>query len=375
MIILGIETSCDETSAAVVREGRHVLSNVIASQEALHQKYGGIVPELASRQHVTAIIPVLREALETAEIDEADIDAIAVTEGPGLAGSLLVGVNVAKALAYSWRKPLVPVNHLEGHLYSNWLVRPGDEDPGEPLFPAVSLIVSGGHTELLLIQRHGVYEVLGRTLDDAAGEAFDKGARILGLGYPGGPAIQNAAENGRPVVDFPRAWLGDSYDFSFSGVKTALLRECEQYRKPTPPPRRGRTRPAPDPAPFPEHEPPAYNPNMPVADLAASYQEALVDVLVNKTVRAATEQHARSVLLAGGVAANRLLRARLARQLSIPIFVPPIEYCTDNGAMIAGAAYQVVRRGASAGWSLDVKAQFPLRDIPGVRVIERHGSP
>lgn len=368
MNILAIETSCDETSAAVVSEGRIVRSNVIASQTALHQKYGGIVPELASRQHVIAIIPVLQEAIEQAGVSRDDIDAIAVTDGPGLAGSLLVGVNLAKTLAYAWRKPLIPVNHLEGHLYSNWLTHAEDDKPVEPEFPAICLIVSGGHTELVLVQRDGVYEILGRTLDDAAGEAFDKGARILGLGYPGGPAIQVAAEEGRPVVDFPRAWLGDSYDFSFSGLKTALLRECDQYRRIQPP---RRTPEAAEPAPFPEHEPPEYNPNMPTADLAASYQEAIVDVLVTKTVRAAKEQHAASVLLAGGVAANRLLRARLARQLKIPLSVPALEFCTDNAAMIGAAAYQVVRRGGAAGWSLDVKAQLPLREVPGVQVVER----
>ncbi|MFW6074679.1 MAG: tRNA (adenosine(37)-N6)-threonylcarbamoyltransferase complex transferase subunit TsaD [Chloroflexota bacterium] len=371
MNILAIESSCDETSVAVVSEGRRVLSNVIASQTELHAKYGGVVPELASRQHITAIIPTMTEALEQSGLGREDLDAIAVTEGPGLAGALLVGVNVGKTLAYSWKKPLIPVNHLEGHIYSSWLYRDGEEDPGEPELPAVCLIVSGGHTELLLLHRHGIYEVLGRTLDDAAGEAFDKGARILGLGYPGGPAIQRAAADRRPVVNFPRAWLGESYNFSFSGLKTALLRECEQYRKPAPPPRRG-GRQKPDVAPFPEHEPPEYNPNMPVGELAASYQDAIVDVLVTKTVKAAQEQHAASVLLAGGVAANALLRTRLQRQLQVPLFIPDFEFCTDNAAMIAAAGYQVVRRGASAGWGLDVRAQYPLRDLPGVRVIERN---
>lgn len=368
MNILAIETSCDETSAAVVSEGRLVRSNVIASQTDIHARYGGVVPELASRQHTLAIVPVVQEAIEESGLKREAIDAVAVTNGPGLAGSLLVGVNFAKTLAYAWKKPLIPVNHIEGHIYSNWLAREDEEEIEEPPFPAVCLIVSGGHTELLLVQRPGVYEVLGRTLDDAAGEAFDKGARILGLGYPGGPAIQHAAEDGRPVVEFPRAWLGDTYDFSFSGLKTALLRECDQYRK-IQPPRRGQ--PAPDPAPFPEHRPPEYNPNMPVADLAASYQDAIVDVLVTKTVQAAQQQHAASVLLAGGVAANRLLRARLARQLKIPLRVPALEYCTDNGAMIGAAAYQVLRRGGSAGWSLDAKAQLPLSETPGVQLIER----
>lgn len=371
MNILAIETSCDETAAAVVQHGRIVRSNIVASQIALHEKYGGIVPELASRRHITALVPVLREALETAQTPPEDLDAIAVTEGPGLAGSLLVGVNAAKAIALAWRKPLLPVNHLEGHVYANWLLSPDATDTSEPAFPAVCLIVSGGHTELLLIHKHGVYEVLGRTLDDAAGEAFDKGARILGLGYPGGPAIQRAAEGGRPIEHFPRAWLGDSYDFSFSGLKTALLRACEQYRKQEAPTRSGRKPKKATPAtPFPEHIPPQYSPNMPVADLAASYQEAVVDVLVEKTVRAALEQHARCVMVTGGVAANALLRRRLGAKLNLPLHIPEMQYCTDNAAMIAAAAYQVMRRGAAAGWDLDARPQFPWSALPGVRVIE-----
>jgi N6-L-threonylcarbamoyladenine synthase len=370
MNILAIETSCDETAAAVVHEGRYVRSNVIASQIALHEKYGGIVPELASRQHVTAILPVLREALEVAGSSRDEIDAIAVTEGPGLAGSLLVGVNVAKTLALAWNKPLIPVSHLEGHVYANWLILPGAEPAAPPEFPAVCLIVSGGHTELLLVHKHGVYEILGRTLDDAAGEAFDKGARILGLGYPGGPAIERAAEGARPLEQLPRAWLGDSYDFSFSGLKTALLRACEPYRKQEPPPGRGRRKAKPV-EPFPEHKPIEYAPNMPVAELAAGYQDAIVDVLVEKTVRAAHEQHARSVLVSGGVAANRLLRKRLAARLDLPLHIPDMQFCTDNAAMIAGAGYQVIRRGALAGWDLDARAQLPWSALPGARVIER----
>lgn len=379
MNILAIETSCDETSAAVVHEGRWVRSNVVASQIALHEKYGGIVPELASRRHITAIVPVLQEAVDTAGLTRDDIDAIAVTEGPGLAGALLVGVNVAKAIAFAWKKPLIPVNHLEGHVYANWLLPHGAEPAEPPAFPAVCLIVSGGHTDLLLIHRHGVYEILGRTLDDAAGEAFDKGARVLGLSYPGGPAIQKAAEGRRPLDPLPRAWLGDSYDFSFSGLKTALLRECEQYRKPGPMPRgpsgqatRQRSTPSADP--FPVHEPPAYAPNMPVGELAAAYQEAIVDVLVEKTVRAARDEHARSVMLTGGVAANALLRRRMESRLqsvNIPLHIPALHYCTDNAAMIAAAGYQVVRRGALGGWDLDVSAQLPWTALPGVRVIER----
>ena len=370
MNILAIETSCDETSAAVVREGREVRSNIIATQTDLHARYGGVVPELASRQHIVAIVPTVEAAIAEAGTTRDEIDAIAVTEGPGLSGSLLVGVNLAKTLAFAWKKPLIPVNHLEGHIYSNWLRREGDDTP-EPEFPAICLIVSGGHTELLLVHRHGVYEILGRTLDDAAGEAFDKGARILGLGYPGGPAIQQTAEGARLLVELPRSWLGNSYDFSFSGVKTALLRECDQYRRPKDPRRQSHRDLS---APFPEHEPPEYSPNMPVAGLAASYQDAIVDVLVTKAVRAAGEHKARSVLLAGGVAANRLLRNRLGRQLDVPLHVPPIEYCTDNAAMIAGAAYQVVRRGVAVGWGLDVKAQYPLEAVPNVQIVPHGGA-
>ena len=371
MNILAIETSCDETAAAVVREGRWVRSNVIASQTDLHARYGGVVPELASRQHITAIIPVLQDALDIAEVTKDDIDAIAVTEGPGLAGALLVGVNVAKTLAFAWRKPLIPVNHIEGHVYSNWLIAPGAPTTDPPELPALCLIVSGGHTELLLLQKHGVYEVLGRTRDDAAGEAFDKGARILGLGYPGGPAIQKAAEGARPLLDLPRAWLGDSYDFSFSGLKTALLRACEPYQKMKVPRRRGDARSQAPREPFPEHKPPEYVPNMPVNQLAASYQEAIVDVLVEKTARAAAEQHVASVLVAGGVAANALLRHRLKNKVKVPVHVPELQFCTDNAAMIAAAAYQAIRRGAAAGLDMDVSAQLPLDRLPGVRVIDR----
>jgi N6-L-threonylcarbamoyladenine synthase len=362
MIVLGIETSCDETSAAVVRDGRRVLSNIIQSQIDLHQKYGGVVPELASRRHVVTIIPVIDLALQEAGIDRTAIDAIAVTEGPGLAGSLLVGVNVAKTLALIWDRPLVPVNHLEGHIYANWLSLPGELEVAPPTFPLVCLIVSGGHTELILMRDHGQYELLGRTLDDAAGEAFDKGARVLGLGYPGGPAIQRAADHGRTGKHtFPRAWLGDSYDFSFSGLKTALLREVEQYRRPPTRSRRVETA-----EPFPPHEPIEYAPNMPVADIAADYQDAIVDVLVEKTVRAARERGARMVLLAGGVAANGLLRRRLQSALEVSLRYPPPILCTDNAAMIAGAAYYAVEKGVRGGLELDVHPQLPLATRPSI---------
>src|SRR6478672_7102608 len=234
MNILAIETSCDETSVAIVRDGRHIASNVIASQIALHQRYGGVVPELASRQHIVTIIPVLEEALKRASADWVNIDAVGVTRGPGLSPALLVGVNAAKAIAFARSKPLVVVNHIEGHVYSNWLIpenlTPDDPIPPEPRFPALCLVVSGGHTELILMTGHGQYRLLGKTIDDAAGEAFDKAARILGLGYPGGPAIQRAAADGDPNrFHFPHTVLKGTLDFSFSGLKTALLRKVEEY--------------------------------------------------------------------------------------------------------------------------------------------------
>ncbi len=360
MNILGIETSCDETSAAVVRDGARVLSNVVSSQIALHQAHGGVVPELAARGHIKAIIPVVELALAEAGVARDEIDAIAVTQGPGLAGSLLVGVNVAKTLAYVLDRPLVPINHLEAHIYANWLSLPGQEPVSPPEFPLVCLLVSGGHTELILMTGHGRYRHLGRTLDDAAGEAFDKGARLLGLGYPGGPAIQRAAESGDPSrFELPRAWLGDSYDFSFSGLKTALLRIVEPYRLPTEQPSTARG------GPFPEHQPPRYSPDLPVADLAAAFQEAIVDVLAVKTVRAAREFDARTILLAGGVAANAALRHRITEEAAalpepIPVRFPPISLCTDNAAMVAGAAYYRLRQGEQAGWEVDASPRLPL---------------
>jgi N6-L-threonylcarbamoyladenine synthase len=368
MNVLGIETSCDETAAAVVGDGRLIRSNVISSQIALHQTHGGVVPELAARGHVRAIIPVVETALAEAGIGRRDIDAIAVTEGPGLAGSLLVGVNVAKTLAYVLGRPLVPVNHLEAHVYANWLSRADDEPLPAPAFPLVCLLVSGGHSELILMTGHGKYRHLGRTLDDAAGEAFDKGARLLGLGYPGGPAIQRAAEGGNANrFDLPRAWLGDSYDFSFSGLKTALLRIVEPYRLPSPPGEQRTT------GPFVEHRPPVYSPEMPVADLAAAYQEAVVDVLAVKAVRAAREFGAKTLLLAGGVAANATLRRRIQSEVSaafgedgLPVRFPPIALCTDNAAMVAGAAFFAIRRGAQAGWEADIHPRLPLVPDEGV---------
>lgn len=362
MNVLGIETSCDETAAAVVVNGKRVLSNVISSQIELHQSHGGVVPELAARGHITAVVPVIEAALREAKIDRKSLDAVAVTAGPGLAGSLLVGVNVAKALAYALNKPLIPVNHLEGHLYANWLTLPGQEPVEPPVFPVLFLLVSGGHTELILMTKHREYQHIGRTLDDAAGEAFDKGARLLGLGYPGGPAIQNAGVGGDPnAFALPRAWLGESDDFSFSGLKTALLRLVEPYRIAQPKHPR-------DPSiPFAEHRPARYAPEMPVADLAASYQAAVVEVLATKVVRAAINHGARTVALAGGVAANTDLRERITTEIarhdetgSIAFRYPSLILCTDNAAMIAGAAAYAIKHGVQGGWEVDVSPRFPL---------------
>jgi N6-L-threonylcarbamoyladenine synthase len=360
--ILGIETSCDETAAAVVTGGQRVRSSVVSSQIDRHQTYGGVVPELAARGHITAIIPVVQAALAEAGLDRSGVDAIAVTEGPGLAGSLLVGVNVAKTLSYAWDRPLIAVNHLEGHVYANWLGLPGETPPPAPRFPVLCLLVSGGHTELLLMTGHGQYRHLGRTLDDAAGEAFDKAARLLGLGYPGGPAIQKAAQGGNVAAfELPRALPADSTDFSYSGLKTALLRltapwRIEEERELADLPPGG----------FREHRPPRFRAGLPVADLAASFQEAVIDPLVDRTIRAARESGAKTVILAGGVSANRRLRERLGEAVTselgneVQFRVPPFDYCTDNAAMIAGAAWYVLRRGGQAGWETDVHPRLPL---------------
>jgi len=362
MQILGIETSCDETAAAIVVDGVRVRSNVVASQTDLHQTHGGVVPELAARQHIRAIVPVIETALADAGIDRTGIDAVAMTAGPGLAGSLLVGVNVAKTMAWALDRPLISVNHLEAHIYANWLGLPGEEPPPPPRFPLVCLLVSGGHTELIVMTGHGQYRHLGRTLDDAAGEAFDKGARLLGLGYPGGPAIQRAAAGGDPErFALPRAWLGEGYDFSFSGLKTALLRLSEPYRLPAAPEEPVPGSPS---GPFREHRPVQLAPDAPVADLAASFQAAIVEPLVVKTIRAAEAFGARTILLAGGVAANRALRDALTAAAATlgdtPVRFPPLVYCTDNAAMVAGAAHWALRRGDQAGWEADVVPRLAL---------------
>jgi N6-L-threonylcarbamoyladenine synthase len=364
--ILGIETSCDETSAAVVCGGRRILSSVVSSQMDVHQPHGGIIPELAARRHVLAIVPVVNAALREAGVDRDDLDAVAVTQGPGLAGALVVGVNVAKAMAYALGRPLVAVNHLEAHIYANWLSGP-DESATEPEFPIICLLASGGHTELMLMTGHGRFRHLGRTLDDAAGEAFDKGARLLGLGFPGGPAIERAARGGNSAAfPLPRAWLSGSDDFSFSGLKTALLRVTEPMRVAPiePGPQDGvPTGPS---GPFREHRPPVYRPDAPIADLAAAFQEAIVEPLAVKTAEAALEFGARTVVLAGGVAANALLRERLRLEVGdrcgpeVVVAFPSLALCTDNAAMVAGAAAWIIRRGELAGWEADVSPRLPL---------------
>lgn len=339
MLILGIETSCDETSAAVVRDGRFILSNVVASQIEIHRRYGGVFPEIASRQHILSIVPVIEEALEKAQVTWDDLEGVAVTYGPGLAGSLLVGVNVAKAIAWARDLPLTGVNHIEAHIYANWLA-------GEPPmdFPLICLVVSGGHTSLFIMRDHGDYEELGHTLDDAAGEAFDKVARLLGLGFPGGPAIEQEAKKGNPdAFNFPRAWLKGTYNFSFSGLKTAVLREIQRYGEGI--------------SLKPGVELPS---NVPIADLAASFQEAVVDVLVEKTRQAALDYKVKGVLLAGGVAANSLLRERMRTAIPIPVRWPPPELCTDNAAMVAAAGYFNLLKGSKSSWDLDVVPNLKL---------------
>jgi N6-L-threonylcarbamoyladenine synthase len=348
-LILAVESSCDETGIALVEDGRRIHSNIVASQTALHAASGGIVPEVAARAHIRWIVPVLDEALAGAGVTPKDVDAVAVTYGPGLAGSLLVGINFAKTLAYVHDKPLVGVNHLEGHLYAAWLLDPGEDDRAEPQFPLVALIVSGGHTFLVEMTDHLTYRLLGQTVDDAAGEAFDKVGRLLGLGYPGGPAIQRAAEGATSRdAAFPRAWLGDSYDFSFSGLKTAARRTVDAARA-----AEGLA----------TEDPVARLTEATTAELAWGFQDSVVDVLVSKTIRAAEEIGAASIVLGGGVAANGVLRARLAGEAEargLPLIVPRPGLCTDNGAMIGAAAARRLAAGERAGLDLDARPSLPL---------------
>lgn len=327
LLILGLETSCDDTAAAVVQEGRTVLSSIVSSQDSFHLPFGGVVPEIASRCHLEVINAVLDAALKQAGAAFSDLGGVAVSYGPGLVGSLLVGVSVAKSLAYTLDLPLIAVNHLEGHIYANFLT-------GAAItFPLLSLIVSGGHTSLLYMEDHGQIKVLGKTRDDAAGEVYDKIARELGLGFPGGPVLDRLAGRGDATAfSFPRALMGEKgkLDFSFSGVKTAVLncirRETEKGRQ------------------------------INLADIAASFQEAVVEVLVGKALLAVRQKRTKQFLLAGGVAANSQLRKRLEQVLTregVELVRPPVEYCTDNGAMVAAAGYYYLQRGRLAAWNLN----------------------
>ena len=349
MKILGIETSCDETAAGVVEDGRALRSNIISSQAQLHSAYGGVVPELASRQHIRDLTPVLERAVGDCGMGLEDIDAVAVTYGPGLAGALLTGLNAAKAIAWSLDVPLLGVNHLEGHIYASWLT---DADPAaDPGFPLACLVASGGHTDLLLMQGHGDYRLVGRTRDDAAGEAFDKAARILGLGFPGGPEIQRVTQGGGGDAEreangatLPRAWLRDTLDFSFSGVKTALLHQAQ---------RRGL---------YPE--PPAGADEAATAaavrELAAAFQESVVEVISAKLVQMAERYRVRGLLLGGGVTANARLREEIRRRSPVPVIIPPPVLCTDNGAMVAACGFYQHQRGEQWPLELDVDPGLPL---------------
>lgn len=338
MLILGIDTSCDDTSAAVVEDGKRVVSNIVSSQQEIHAKYGGIVPELASRRHLEMIVPVVDEALQQAGVSLSDLGAVAVCHGPGLIGSLLVGCSFAKSVCYSRDIPLVAVNHLEGHVLSPFLADP------LPTFPFLSLVVSGGHTSLYLARDFGVYEELGRTRDDAAGEAYDKVSKLLGLEYPGGPVIDRLAREGdASALDFPRAYLPDSLDFSFSGIKTAVLNHLHNMKQ-------------------------KAGGNLILSDnerrnIAASFQAAVVDVLVRKTEWAMRKKWIRKVSLAGGVAANQELRRRMqdmAKEREAELFIPPVSLCTDNAAMIAAAAYHRAVKKEFARLDLNPRAYLPL---------------
>jgi N6-L-threonylcarbamoyladenine synthase len=326
--ILAIETSCDETAAAVVENGRAILSNIIASQVDLHAQYGGVFPEVASRRHIEVIHAVVNQALEAAHLGLDDVDCIAVTYGPGLVGSLLVGVNMAKGLVLARQKPLLGINHIEGHIYSLWLC----EEAESFTFPILNLVVSGGHTELYLMVDHGRYKHLGGTLDDAAGEAFDKVGRLLGLPFPGGPAIDRVSRSGNPqAFKFPRGVMEDGYNFSFSGLKTAVMRQIQ----------------------------PTLNQRA-IPDLAASFQAAVVDALVTKTERAARAYGVTAVHLAGGVSANSALRQAMKSHLTLPVRVPPPILCTDNAAMIAAAAHWRFVAGQQHSLELDVIPSLQL---------------
>jgi N6-L-threonylcarbamoyladenine synthase len=333
--ILAIESSCDETACAVLENGRALLASTVASQMDVHARYGGVFPEVASRQHVLSIIPVVNQVLEKTNLTLADMDAIAVTRGPGLAGSLVVGMNAAKGLALGLGKPLVGVNHMEGHIYSAWIHNKDDDAPPEPQFPLMALLVSGGHTELNIMTDHLTYKRLGSTLDDAAGEAFDKVGRLLGLPFPGGPAIQKAAETGDPEkFKFTRPKLDGPYDFSFSGLKTAVLYAVNDLKRKEQP--------------------------IPVEDIAASFQAVAVEILFKKTMQAARDFGAKEILIAGGVSANKALRNIFQSQTEFKVHIPAFSLCTDNAAMIAAAGYYRYALGHVSGLEMDVQPTWAL---------------
>jgi N6-L-threonylcarbamoyladenine synthase len=334
-MILAIETSCDETAAAVLEDGSKLRANVISSQADIHSQFGGVIPELASRNHLEQVNILVESALRESGLTLGDMEGIAVSCGPGLAGALLVGVNTAKGLAYGLGLPLLGVNHIEGHIYANWLTH------GRIEFPLIGLVVSGGHTALTRMTGHGRYELLGQTRDDSAGEAFDKAARAMGLPYPGGPEIDRMASEGRGgAYELPRAWLGDgSWEFSFSGLKTAVIRLIQRERE---------------------------KKTLNIPDLAASFQEGVVEVLVEKTVHAAVHFGIGNVLMAGGVAANRALRERMARRTreeGLRLYCPEPVFCTDNAAMIACAAYYRFAGGERSGWDLNAAPGMKLYSV------------
>jgi N6-L-threonylcarbamoyladenine synthase len=336
MRVLAIETSCDDTGAAVLLDGRKILSNVVSSQVSIHQKYGGVVPELASRKHIESIVPIVTEALETARLTLGEIEGIAVTQGPGLVGSLLVGLSFAKSLSFAKGLPLVGVNHVEAHLSAIFL----EEKP--PRFPFIGLVVSGGHTSLFRVEGFGKYRRLGQTRDDAAGEAFDKVAKLLGLGYPGGPIIDELSEKGNPkAIRFPRPSLGkNSFDFSFSGIKTAVVNYVKTHRE----------------------TPQSYSEEL-IRNIVSSFQETVVEVLVKKTLQAAQHERLKKVVLSGGVAANRLLRERMVEEANdqkVRVYVPSPPFCTDNAAMVGVAGYEYLKRGIRAPLSLNAYSNLPL---------------
>ncbi|MGB1285617.1 MAG: tRNA (adenosine(37)-N6)-threonylcarbamoyltransferase complex transferase subunit TsaD [Aggregatilineales bacterium] len=345
--ILGIESSCDETSAAIVADGKTILSNVVASQIDLHAEFGGVFPEVASRAHVEAIGNVAAQALADAAIKPEKIDAIAVTRGPGLVGSLLVGINYAKGLSLMLGKPLLGINHLEGHVYSLWLTQ-----PFRPVtFPVLVLIVSGGHTELLLMRNHGDYERLGGTLDDAAGEAFDKVGRLLDLPFPGGPHIEKASQRGKiDAYKFPRARRVENYDFSFSGLKTAVMREVTV--QPSSQARNKRKKG--------DEKKSQLRSDVSVADVAASFQDAATDMLVTKTALAARDYDVQEIFIAGGVSANQMLRAKMQQETDLSVRFPPLSLCTDNAAMIAAAGYYRYEAGLRSDFAMGVRPMWHL---------------